>query len=126
MPKKPKLLRAADATLLDLFAVHAPPEIPDWFQPDLEPFEGPLKPELPPDASEQDRNTVSNWHSFGDFDLPEHLQWYQQAQQEHDLAVIDYQKELTRLRYFKWRWVYAECMLVMRDGWVEAMIEEPS
>ena len=125
------MTRSAIETL-EMFAAHAPTEIPAWFQvktnsaPTLLYAHDALKTALAgntlPPVREED---ALAWLGDQSYDPPSEDETICQAakalldkntQDRHDFLVY---KE--RTRYFAWRWFYAEQMVLMSAKQVEAM-----
>jgi hypothetical protein len=114
---------STDITRLDYFAAHAPTEIPEWFQPDPEPYNGPPLPVIPESASEEDKKMLSDWLSDPCWDLEGEYAWFQEVAEAHSKATRDYKEFIKSDRYLQWRWTYAELMLVTRELYVDPQDE---
>jgi hypothetical protein len=109
-------------TRLDYFAARAPREIPDWFRPDPPAYDGPAFPDIPKDIPDDDRKTLESWVRDPCFDLDDQYAEFQDAAELHWTARKLYKEECEWDRYYQWPWTWAECMLIMRDTYMQ---EEP-
>jgi hypothetical protein len=106
---------ASSATLLDYFAARAPRDIPAWFMPEADPFDGPAKPQIPADATDADANMLRSWVNDGIFDLPPNLAWFEAETDRHEKSKRLHLERYHMERFTQWPWVYADIMLTDRE-----------
>lgn len=105
------------ATLRDYFAAKAPKNIPFWFKCNFasEP-QYPCLEELP----EELRSEAQDWLSDPIFDFSfEHGIKLVEFQARHEMARIAHEAwetECRKIRYFSWRYYYADAMLKARES----------
>ena len=84
---------------------------PSWFV--HEPLPKNIKPI--PDwenvMHEEDKKIVIDWLHDGIYDLPDHLQWFQDAHAKYDQELNDWSKRNAISRYFQWKTFYADNLL---------------
>jgi hypothetical protein len=105
---------AANITLLDYFAARAPKEIPAWYMENFFPYEGPARPVIPADASENDRTMLESWCKDGIFDLPPEWSWFADKMNAYNEGLREHQEDFEIYRYFEWPWYWANRMLMSR------------
>lgn len=89
-------------------AAHAPNKIPIWFK-HVPPEELKVKRPYWTDLTDQgDRDLCQRWLSDGEWDLPEHLQWFQKQHNEFYDAKIEWEARNAQERYFQWRAFFAK------------------
>jgi len=102
-------------TMLDYFATRAPKEIPAFFMPEADPFDGPPYPQIPAEASEDDKKLLAEWTRDGCFDLPDEYAWFAEAAQDHRDAMKVHAEWYAFDRYYEWPWAWANSMLMTRE-----------
>ena len=92
------------------FAALAPAEIPTWY---VGPKSAVVVPPMPDKYAVQDPADRAAIEDFLDTDnlLPPHLQWFSDALDAHMDARDAAELDAAQLRYFGWRWYYAEQMV---------------
>ncbi len=98
-------------TKREYFANNAPDNIPDWFK-HTEPKR--VYKDAPHWATievEEDKELCKQWRHDPCFDLPEHLQWFQDAVQNEVSARNDWELQNHIARYFQWRTFYANNLI---------------
>ncbi len=105
----------AGMMLADYFAAHAPGVVPDWFVHRWTPQEPrPTVDHLSPD----DQRRARAWLHDPIYDLsddPESdLYKYQQAIEAWRSASMEHERMDAAVRFFQWRWYYANMMLHFR------------
>jgi hypothetical protein len=102
----------AGLSILALFALHAPVEIPEWFE-----HEKPSQDQITKAPSwaelknEGDKRICRDWLYDGTFDLPDHLKWFQDQLEAHKEETAYWTSNDKCARYFQWRRYYAERMI---------------
>lgn len=104
-----------ELTLRDYFAVHAPDDIPGWFEATLSPATMPPMPRWQ-DLDKVHQNTALSWINDGCFDLPNELEWFGKQVIRHREAHVQESQRRMHARYFQWRWHYADRMLAWREA----------
>ena len=97
-------------TKREYFASSAPP-VPDWFQGDK--F-NPTTPNPTPwfnIKNEDDRQLCKDWLDCYDFDLPEHLKWFQLEHEKRGIEEYEYSQNKERNRFFAWQIYYADALI---------------
>lgn len=95
----------------ELGAFMAPDNIPEWFTADF--TEKPKEPKSWLDLPDTDpfKQELKNWHQDPCYDLPEELEWYQQAWDNHRKETKEWRQQKEMNTYFKWRIYYSETLL---------------
>jgi hypothetical protein len=110
---------STEITRMDYFAAHAPTEIPDWYEPEPEPYDGPPFPAIPDNASDEDKKMLAGWLNDPVFDLEGEYVWFQEAADAHWKACREHGALQRSHRYMSWRWVYAQMMCITRELFVD-------
>ena len=92
----------------EYFACHAPIEIPAWFTHTK--TERPTEPKRLNIHDPFFRET-HDWHSDQCYDLPEELQWYQQAWEKYWGLMSEWNRLNTIEKYFQLRYFFADMLL---------------
>lgn len=113
---------AVDLSMRDLFAMHAPTEVPDWFAHSMPPL--PPLPPVPDGLSERPLRDMAAYDSDREADVdPEDyaepdrdtLRRWLAERNVAQIARARWRMANQEQRFIQWRWHYADQMLAARE-----------